>query len=793
MRHNRELTISTGRSRKETGWKPERVMWSEFVERLKTPVRGTETQEQYLAMTKAQQAELKDVGGFVGGSLSGGRRKAGCVTGRCLITLDLDSIPAGQTDDILRRVDGLGCAAAVYSTRKHTPYAPRLRVIIPTDKDMTADEYEPCARKLASLIGIGFCDPTTFEVTRFMYWASVSSGAEFIYRVYDKPFCSASGVLGMYQDWRDVQEWPQVPGEDASVERSRKRQEDPSEKGGIIGAFCRVYDVPAAIAAFIPEAYTETAAPGRYTYTGGSTAGGAVLYDDGKFLYSHHATDPCSGKLVNAFDLIRLHKFGMLDEEAKPGTPTAKLPSYKAMRQMAEQDGNIKLELAREKFGAGTAAGGTEWQSELEWDGGNLARTAQNVMLILENAPEFAGKLRYDMFSEKITAQGGLPWNPDAAEREITDADHSGLRVYLEKQYKLTGKEKIADAFVTFLHRNATHAVREYLDGLAWDGVGRLDRVLIDYLGAEDTPYVRKVSRKLFCAGAARIYRPGIKYDYLVVLIGAQGTGKSTFVRVMGVDWFTDSLTITDMRDKTAPEKLLGIWVAEIPEMDGFSKVGASTVKAFLSKLSDRFRPAYGHMVVDKPRQLIMVGTSNRKEFLTDDTGNRRFLPVDIGVVKPSKSVFTELEPVIGQIWAEAAMRWKMGESIYPDAEMAAYAEKQQEGHRQEDPRTGMVEEFLKKPIPVDWYSKDLQTRRNYIQGAYAYNGETMERRRVCAAEVWVECFGNPLSSLTQKDTRGINAILRGLCKDWEQDRPYFRSAYGQQRGFLKQYNDGHA
>lgn len=786
MQHNKELIISTGRSRKETNWKAEKLFWSEFVERLKTPVRGTETLQEYKALTKAQQDELKDVGGFLGGRLSGSRRNNSSVMSRCLVTLDMDSIPAGQTDDILKRVGGLGCAAAVYSTRKHESAAPRLRILIPTDRDTTPDEYEPTARKLAVLIGIEFCDPTTFEAARFMYWPSVSAGAEFVYQVYDKPFCSADGVLGMYQDWKNTVEWPQVPGTDAIERRRLAKQEDPTAKRGVIGAFCRVYDVPAAMAAFIPEAYMETATPGRYTYTGGSTAGGAVLYDDGKFLYSHHATDPCSGKLANSFDMVRLHKFGELDNEAMPGTPTAKLPSFIEMCKLANRDDSVRLELAKARFKEKTHEGCEEWFLQMEMNGNEPGKTAKNIMLILENDPELAGKVRYDLFADRVSAEGGLPWNKERSKRDLTDADMAGLRVYLETYYGLTGKAKIQDAFDTFIRQNATHTVRDYLNSLVWDGVPRLDSVLIDYLGAEDTSYTRKVARKLFCAGVARIYKPGIKYDYLVVLIGAQGTGKSTFARIMGVNWFSDSLTITDMRDKTAAEKLLGVWVNEIPEMDGFSKVDASTIKAFISKGADRYRPAYGRFTINWPRQSIMLGTSNRKDFLTDETGNRRFFPVDIGVINPLKSVFTELEPVIGQIWAEAVIRWRMGESIYPDAEMARYAEEQQEDHRQEDPRTGMVDEFLKKPIPVDWYSKDLPTRRGFITGAYTYRGETMERCKVCAAEVWVECFGYPLGTLTQKETRQINAILLKLCRDWKQDRLRFGGEYGRQRGYVK-------
>lgn len=269
MDYNRQIHISTAGSRKARYWPTTVTSWAEFAEKLKIPVRGTETLEGYLALPKTQQDDLKDVGGFVGGTFTGGRRKAPCLEGRDLATLDLDSIPAGQTEDILKRVGGLGCAAAVYSTRKHAGYAPRLRVVIPFDRTAAADEYEPAARKLASLIGMGYCDPTTFEGTRLMYWPSCCADSLYVYQVYDAPFCSLDSILGMYGDWKDVSQWPQVPGADAREKRRLAKQEDPTTKKGIIGAFCRTYTITQAMERFIPGMYEETAVQGRHTYTGG--------------------------------------------------------------------------------------------------------------------------------------------------------------------------------------------------------------------------------------------------------------------------------------------------------------------------------------------------------------------------------------------------------------------------------------------------------------------------------------------------------------------------------------------
>lgn len=380
MRYNRQLKISTAGSRKATHWPESMLLWSEFVERLKTPIRGTETIEEYLALPKSQQDALKDVGGFVGGSLAGARRKAANVTGRDLITLDLDNIQAGKKDDILRRVGGLGCAAAVYSTRKHTDYAPRLRVILPLDRTATADEYEPAARKIAALIGIEFCDPTTFEPSRMMYWGSCCADSDYICEVYDQPFCSLDGILGMYEDWQDVTTWPKVPGSEALERRHLARQENPTEKRGVIGAFCRTYTIPEAMERFLPGLYEGTDTPGRYTYTGGSTVGGAVVYDGDLFLYSHHATDPCSGHLVNAFDLVRLHKYGDQDLEAKEGTPVNKLPSFQAMSKLALQDPAVSDRMTREQLEKAREAfqGSETSEDDLAWIGRLTKAIQQN-------------------------------------------------------------------------------------------------------------------------------------------------------------------------------------------------------------------------------------------------------------------------------------------------------------------------------------------------------------------------------------------------------------------------------
>ncbi len=798
MQYNRMLHISTAGSRKATQWPESAILWSEFLEKLKTPVRSTESLDEYLAYPKARQDELKDVGGFVGGTLSGGRRKAVNITGRDLATLDLDHVPAGQTDDILRRVDGLGCAAAVYSTRKHSGYAPRLRVVIPFDRAALPDEYEPAARKLAALIGIRFCDPTTFDISRLMYWPSCCRDSQYVYRAYDKPFCSLDGVLAMYGDWRDVAQWPQVPGAEAVERRRLAKQEDPTAKKGVIGAFCRTYSITQAMEKFLPGIYEETDTPGRYTYLGGSTVGGAIVYDGDLFLYSHHATDPCSGQLVNAFDLVRLHKFGEKDEGAKEGTPVSKLPSFLAMNRLALEDKPVSDRMSRERFEEAQEAfsgpqaaetGGAdpdlEWISHLTKDGnGRFEKTINNVVLVLENDPLLKGKIVTDEFASCGMALGRLPWDAREEKRRWKDADDASFYRYMETFYGITGREKLDNGLLIVSSQNRINDVKQYLQGLKWDGIKRVDRLLVDYLGAEDNAYSHAVIRKLLCAAVARAVKGGVKFDYMPILTGPQGIGKSTFLSILGKEWFSDSLTTFE--GKEAAELIQGTWINEVGELTAFTKQETQTIKQFLSKTDDIYRAAYGRRTEKYPRRCVFCGTSNDSEFLKDSTGNRRFWPVDVGEHPAVKSVWKDLPGEVDQIWAEAYMLYVLGEELYLPKEIEALAEQQQEEHKESSGKEGLIREFLEKPVPLKWDQMSIMERKQFLQGTLAGMDkmELAAREKVCAAEIWVECFNGEQKYLKRMESTEINGILSGI-KGWKRNKSVRRyGPYGTQKGF---------
>ena len=796
MQHDRQITITVGANRRATQWQPQTMLLSELYTRLGVPARGRESLAEYLQMPKSQQDDLKDVGGFVAGTLNGPRRKANAVAGRDLLTLDLDNIPAGGTADVLRRVEGLGCGYCIYSTRKHMASAPRLRVLLPLDRTCTADEYEPCARRMAEYIGMSLADPSTFEASRLMYWPSSCADAEVVYYTADKPMLSVDGLLATYTDWRDYTSWPTVPGAIAPA-RLAAKQGDPLTKKGAVGAFCRIYDIEAAMDLFLPGVYESVdTMPGRFTFTGGSTTGGAVLYDNGKFLFSHHATDPCGGKLVNAFDMVRLHKFGDQDDVAAPETPTNRLPSFSAMCELASSDPKVagllldeRWEKAQEAFGPvePTPEGAPEddgsWRRLLDVNTqGSPEKTMKNLKTMLLYDPKLVGRLKLNLFSGRIDIVGSIPWKRPSKTNIWGDDDTAQLRIYLEPFFGKVAKNDVIDALAAAASDQAYHPVQEYLEALQWDGKPRLDRLFIDYLGAEDTAYTRAVTRKAFVAAVARVMRPGCKYDTMLVLVGSQGRHKSTILAKMGGDWFSDSLRT--FGDKDSMETIQGTWLNEVAEMQAMSKADVDAVKMFLSKTNDYYRAAYGRYTADRPRQCVFFGTTNSKECLVDLTGGRRFWVVDIDQQLRTKNVFQDLDDEKDQLWAEAVAYWRLGEALYLPQDLETVARQVQEEHRARHPWEGLIHDYLQQEIPADWMKWDLLQRQSWRSGGLRYEGKLEPRDRICAAEIWCEVLGKLRGDMRQRDTREINGLLERV-PGWscigvrESGKPY-----GKQRCF---------
>ncbi|WP_457785714.1 phage/plasmid primase, P4 family [Streptococcus uberis] len=343
----KELHISTANSRTSKTWKNITLTWQELVERLQKPTVTQETFAEYSKMSRAEKGQVKDVGGFVGGWLKQGKRRNENVQSRSLVALDADS----PSDDFLDKLEILAdYAYALYSTHSHSKKAAKYRIIIPTDRLMMPDEYEPVARYLANQLGMSNFDDTTYQASRMMFWSSHASDADYEFILNDDKLLSVDSVLDTYPDWKDSSFWPESETHTVRRQHEAKKQGDPLSKKGLIGAFCRTYDIRQAIATFLEGVYVEGTTDDRYTYVEGSTANGLVIYDD-VFAYSHHGTDPVGDTLVNAYDLVRIHKFGDLDSEAKDGLATSKLPSSRAMNEYVADLPEIRDHLLNEAIG----------------------------------------------------------------------------------------------------------------------------------------------------------------------------------------------------------------------------------------------------------------------------------------------------------------------------------------------------------------------------------------------------------------------------------------------------------
>jgi predicted P-loop ATPase len=752
----------------DKNWNQTEMELTEFRDRLSQTHRTAETVEQYRKLSKAKQDDIKDVGGFVMGTLKGGRRKKDCVLTRSGLTLDMDY----GTPGIIEQIEMFfSFQCIVYSTHKHTPEHPRLRLIIPLAREVSPDEYIAVARKVAEEIGIELFDDTTYEPSRLMYWPSTSSDGEFVFHEISGDLLDPDAVLAKYTDWHNTAEWPVSKRQQSIVQRDIKKQADPLEKPGTVGAFCRAYSITDAIDTFLPDVYKHSAMPGRYDYIPADSQAGVVIYED-RFAYSHHATDPACGKLMNAFDVVRIHKFAEQDAKADADTDPSKLPSFKAMQEFAVQDEKVKAVLAKERAALARAEFSGEldeenWQTVLELDKqGNVKDTVTNIAAIIRFDPNL-GSIVYNEFKDCVDVIGPLPWKQ--VKPGWGDADVANAKLYFERVYGIWSPAKFKDALLAVVSAERIyHPIKEYFATLTWDGVERVDTLLVDYMGAEDTPYVRAVTRKALCAAVARIYEPGIKFDSMLVLTGPQGMGKSTFFSILGKEWFSDSLSIADMRDKTAAEKLQGYWILEIAEMNGIKKVDVETVKSFISRQDDKFRQAYGTVVESHPRSSIIFGSSNSNAgFLRDITGNRRFWPVT--VTGEGKYHPWELEEV-DQVWAEAIERYRQGEELYLKGEVAQEAYFQQTAAMEADDREGIVQEYLERLLPAEWASMDLYQRRTFLCGSEfgdAPQTGTVRRQKVCTMEIWCECFGKERQNLKRTDSYEIEGILKRLG-GWE-------------------------
>lgn len=715
MQFDRQIRLSVANTRYGP-WQVQTCALSEFYTRLSSPARSQERRAAYLALKKSEQDRLKDVGGFVGGALTDGVRRSGHVAGRDLITLDVDKLEPGGARRVLQICETLGCGYAVYSTRKHAPEAPRLRIILPLATELSADEYEPAARKAMQIIDptMQMWDRTTAQAERLMYWPSVCSDGEYVFYYADKPLVDGKALLATF-DWKDVSQWPRCPDEDASVRRTASKQQDPTEKEGIVGAFCRVYDIYSAMEQFIPGVYEPVAGCDyRYTFVGGSTAGGAVVYENGKFLYSHHATDPAGGQLCNAFDLVRLHLFGDQDDDVKVGTPVVKYPSWAAMCKLAESDPQVRAQKISDRAdqirrdfsalierseathaqqtnpllsmltsaNAGTPSGTSAETSSTAPASASPAQppseTVDVVAQLAQLLEDSKNKVTSGLVAAAMNAIGVRIGRNEITNRVIIDGMPSKyseqeavnvLPILISDILRENGVNAAPETVSTYLpaiaDANRFNPVTAWLKSIVWDGCDRWP-VLYEILGIadDDTPskaQYRSYVRKWFLQCVAMAFNDGFNTrsaDGALVLQGPQGCGKTLFFRRMSVcrQWFVEGASI-DFANKDTIIKSLGAWITELGELDSTLKREQSALKAFITSESDDLRAPYARSSVLRVRHTSFCGTVNPERFLRDETGSRRFWVVPVDHIDVDR-LLNMSHDMVAQIWGQAYREW---------------------------------------------------------------------------------------------------------------------------------------
>lgn len=759
-----EIAVSFGSSRKAKKWNTDILDWDAFVKKLSKFEDKGVTVAEYAAMSKPDRADLKDGKAFVGGFIKGDNRKKGNIESRSMLTLDADSI--ADLEDFLFDVEmALGDVAyVIYSTLSHTPKKPRLRLIVPLSEEVDADKHEAIARKIADSIGIENFDRTTFDVNRLMYMPCKLTDAETVWFANDGEETpgplDVDTVLNEYFDWTNWGEWPRHADDDEKKLRALKKAEDPTTKKGHVGVFCRTYSVSEAIGEFLSDRYEPCDdADDRFTYIGGSTAGGLVIYDNDTFCHSHHSTDPVSGQMVNAYDLVRIHLYGHLDDATDGKLIAGKRPSDKMMNMKVDKDKQCTRTLTNELVQERSADFEDEdfdyvekessesntsdnsdqvdpdaWKEKLAVEGNEILATTQNFALIINNG-RLKGRFAKNEFTGGFDILKPVPWRnkEEWANGKIvkwSDRDDTQLRTWVEKVYGLRRKDMLEDAHVEVSYLNSYHPIKDYIEEVEWDGTPRAESIFIDFVGAEDSNYVRQVTRKTLLAAVKRLYEPGSKFDYMPVLVGGQGIGKSTILEKLAVrnEWFNGSLD--DFDGKKAGEHLQAGWIFELGELAAMGKSGIEDVKRFITLTVDKYREAYSKRVEEFPRKSVFFGTTNRFDFLFDKTGNRRFMPIKVNKMPEGKAHWDVIpmekkgdagHAYIHQLWAEVYTWYMAGEGVFLDSKTTKEAEAMQKAHTSVDDFEETLIEWLDTPEPSDEFEIGEPVIRNEVTAQMIY------------------------------------------------------------------------
>ena len=747
------LHIAQAPRRDSATWTQGTITWNELLEWAHHPRR-----------TKA-------CGNYVLGRLRGTRRTKTSILSRDALTLDADNARGTEIPDALAL---LGVRALVHATFSSTAQAPRYRVIIPLSRPVLPDEYVHAATRMLEMLGADQFDPGSIEPERYMFRPATSSPDDYRVFAYDGPPQDAEDLLSDFDS--DLSSRP--------TPRTRKR--DPLGLEGTPGAFNRAYSIAEAIEAF--ELPYEAAGADSWHLVGARAAAGVNMVAPG-LVYSHHVTDPAHGQAQSAFDLVRIHRFGEMDEDAPPGTPINRLPSHDAMCELVMGDARVLRQLVGEDFAQelDEVAQGVEQEVDEESWLLRLVRTprtgavrdcAENWELLQAHDPVLRSIYR-DELKMGTMVDTPPPWRtPGQTAPEFGAADRLELVYYLLRQYRLDLSPTRAESWALMrAFRNVRNPLRERLEALRWDGVPRLETCLP---GVAPTPYTRLVARRALCAAVARMMNPGCKWDHTLVLYGDEGLGKTFWMYRMAMGH------LANLGSPAHKDTLLTAsrsWIMVSDEGHSLRKADADAVKEFLTRTSDVYRVPFEKETLEHPRHWVVWGSTNDKTFLRRQQGNRRFLvvhceqPVDFDALT---------DEYVEQVWAEAVHLWRQGEPLHMDKEEADMAADAREAFTEEDAVAGMALEYLSTLVPEDWGTRSEEDRHRWLLERPDYDPGVQPIMEVCSAQLWVEALGRRRGDARKVDLRELTEVLHRL-PGWRQaDRMKRLPGYGPQRYFVR-------
>lgn len=839
-----------------------------FVRDFKEPVRTGETRAEYDKLDDQTQLRKKAENGWrFRAPVEGDTRNRRSVLPATMLTYDFDYVTKEFAEKALSGELLEGVPHLVHTTRRHTPENPRIRIYIFIDRDLDAETYSAASRIICYKLldpQMENVDPVSFRPAQMMFMPTVSRDGEYRYHIdISGDFLDWQAYLDVFEaeegDWRDLSNLPTAAGEGA-LRPTAEKAEDPTEKEGPVGTFCRAYDVPAAIDTFLADAYEEvsdyTAKP-RYTYLGGTTRNGAEVQDDGLFLYSHHGSDPCSDMLVNAWDLVRIHKFGQLDDKIDLDTPMGKRPSWKAMMEFVSKDDGYKAQLVQEEYEFADdlddefdALGDEDTDytpsipaSELDeiedligvpeedehiapkylpgedglpvltassseppekakkgWlakdcefnpNTGMLENNLSNTRIVVQSDSRLYGVIQFNEFKHEHVMRRDFKSGIDGLGTVYCNNKHDGdpwedyhdnvIRAMLEypngkgkRGYgmKVTDRDLKAATNIASMQWKF-HPVRQRLLSFKWDGTSRVEELFIKYLGAPDDEYHREIARLWMIAAVCRVFEPGHKFDFVPILEGLQGKGKSTFIEILALDW-SGTLQANFHDTQKLMEELKNVWIAELPELGNMSRSAVEDIKAFIAGIQTTVRMAYARNPTTFKRQQVFMGSTNKSEYLADTTGNRRFWPVHTDVAEID---LAGLKRNVEQMWAEAVYLYRCMRRDQPEGTLPLYLQNQsakrealarQESRRQQteaDVYAGQIEDYLNTPF---------RDGDDFDEAPWAY------RHAVCAKELWERALGEN-GKLGRGPMLEIQRAMEIIGWRWNVTKRTFKG-YGQQK-----------